>query len=129
MGQITGSADSAVDYWIEQDNPVMGTLAATLTADNISNTLGGISLASGVGSTYFFFAGKGGAPLAELALTSGVGEDVLSGNEYTLQKITIEAVSRFTVRLGPVDEIGSRIHSGINQMSTTVTGALIGEEQ
>ena len=35
VDQITGAADNAVDYWIEQDNPLMGTLAATLTSDNI----------------------------------------------------------------------------------------------
>jgi RHS repeat-associated protein len=36
--QITDAADNAVDYWIERDNPIMGTLAATMTKDNIVNT-------------------------------------------------------------------------------------------
>lgn len=38
VDQVTTEADNAVDYWIEQDNLVMGTLAATLTEDNILNT-------------------------------------------------------------------------------------------
>ncbi len=38
LDDITGAADNAVDYWIQRDNPVMGTLAATLTSRNIGNT-------------------------------------------------------------------------------------------
>ncbi|MER2492801.1 hypothetical protein, partial [Catenovulum sediminis] len=47
VDQITGAADRAVDYWIEQDNPLMGTLASTLTEDNIKWTANGLTLAAG----------------------------------------------------------------------------------
>lgn len=61
VDQITGAADRAVDYWIEQDNPLMGTLAATLTSDNIGNT------------TFNLTAGAALAPLGgSAALNSGV---------------------------------------------------------
>lgn len=37
--QITSAADRAVDYWIARDNPVMGTLAATMTGENYKRTV------------------------------------------------------------------------------------------
>ncbi|GGO64095.1 RHS repeat domain-containing protein [Bowmanella pacifica] len=38
LDQVTSAADRAVDYWIARDNPIMGTLAATMTKENIGNT-------------------------------------------------------------------------------------------
>ncbi len=134
VNQFTSAADSAVYWWIDKNipviSPLMGGIATLATKDNIGSTLATLSYASGIGAARaFFIGGRNVARMANISVVFGVGSDVVSGNDYTVEKVGIEAASRVMTRFGPADELGSRIHNGINQIITTWTGYFVGKEE
>ena len=110
-------------------SPVMAGTATLATNENLGSTLGALSLASGVGAIRGFFSGAPAAGMANASSVLGFGNDVVTSNDYTTEKLGLEAMSRVPLRFGPADDMGYRIHSGLNQRNTTWSGFLIGREE
>ena len=87
--QITGADDNAVDYWIEQDNALMGTLAATLTDNNILNT----SVTLGTGG-----AGGAAAGLGRQAYVNSMKQLGAFRNRLIAKGYSEKAIARAMVR-------------------------------
>ena len=128
---VYDASEKAVVYWVANDNVVMGTLASTASRENLSGTLGKLAAGTGISSgVYFFISGKAvtAAALANFSVFTGLSADLLSSNDYVWHKLAVEALSRGVLPFGPADDLGQRIHQGINQLSTTAVGGMVGAD-